>query len=176
MPASDPRDYHRPTMDILSPFLVLIAVIVLFFLLARGQYRQFGVLQWILRILAALPLVLSAVFLHFLHTNEATAMLPPIFPSSIFPSPRHLVILTGVLEILGAIGLFIPRVRRSAALWIAIMMVMIFIVNIWVAGQTYLGVQMPTIPVRCAMQVVYVWIVLLAGYGIPKLRNRSNPA
>jgi len=158
-------------MDFLTPFLVLIAAVILFFVLARGRYRQFGGLQFALRILAALPLVLSAVFLHFLHTNEATAMLPPIFPS-----PGLLVIITGVLEILGAIGLFIPRARRSAALWIAIMMVMIFIVNIWVADQTYLGQQMPTVPVRCAMQVIYIWIVLLAGYGLPRLFNRTKPA
>jgi uncharacterized membrane protein len=155
-------------MDFLVPLLVLIAAIVLFFLLARGRYQQFGVPQIILRILAALPLLISAVFIHFLHTNEATAMLPPIFPS-----PALMVILTGVLEILGAIGLFIPRVRRSAALWVAIMMVMIFIANIWVAGQTFFGQQMPTVPVRCAMQVVYIWIVLLAGYGLPKLTDRS---
>jgi uncharacterized membrane protein len=149
-------------MDYFVPLAILIIALVLFFVAARGRYTQFGVAQWLLRAMAALPLLLSAVVLHFLRTNEATAMLPPVFPATGF-----LVVFTGVLEILGAIGLFVPRVRRSAALWIAIMMVMVFPVNIWVAGQTFAGLQMPSVPVRLAMQVIYIWIVLLAGYGLP---------
>jgi uncharacterized membrane protein len=145
-----------------APFListiVLIAAILIFFGLARGRYAQFGVAQTILRIIVALPLVLSAVLLHFLRTNEATAMLPPIFPAG-----RFLVIASGVFEILGAVGLFVPRARRSAALWIAIMMVLIFPVNVAVAGQTFGRLTTPGVPVRLAMQVVYIWMVLLAG-------------
>jgi uncharacterized membrane protein len=159
-------------MDAL-PFLIaiaiLIAAIVLFFVLARGRYIQFGIPQLLLRVLAALPLLLSAVFLHFLRRNEATAMIPPIVPSPIF-----LVLLTGVLEILGAIGLFVPKTRRSAALWIAILMVLVFPANIWVAGQTFGGIRMPEVPVRLTMQVVYIWIVLLAGYGLPSLGKRAT--
>ena len=78
---------------------------------------------------------------------------------------------TGVLEILGAIGLFVPRTRRSAALWIAIMMVVIFPVNIYVAGQSYFGLQMPGVPVSLVMQMIYIWMVLLAGYGLPGRRK-----
>jgi uncharacterized membrane protein len=156
-----------------TPFLVstiiLIASIVAFFILARGRYQTFGDAQIVLRILAALPLTISAVALHFMRTNEATAMLPPISQA-----PGFLVIGSGVLEILGAIGLFVPKVRRSAALWIAIMMVMIFPVNIWVAGQTYAGLQMPSVPVRLTMQVIYIWMVLLAGYGLPGIGNQTS--
>jgi uncharacterized membrane protein len=156
-------------MIYLYPFLVLIAAILLFFALARGQYANLGPLEWPLRIFAALPLLLSAVVVHFFKTNEATAMIPPVFPDTEF-----LVLGTGVLEILGAIGLFVRPTRRPAALCIAILMVAVFPANIWVAGQTYGGLQMPSVPVRLAMQVVYVWIVLLAGYGLPRLRNRSG--
>jgi uncharacterized membrane protein len=152
-----------------TPFLislaVLIAAIVVFFALARGRYTQFGIVQVLLRILVALPLLFSAVVLHFLKQNEATAMIPPVVPSPIF-----IVLLTGVLEIAGAIGLFIPRLRRSAALWIAILMVAVFPANIWVAGQTFGGLQMPSVPVRLTMQVIYIWMVLLAGYGLPGRR------
>jgi uncharacterized membrane protein len=152
-----------------APFLislaVLIGVIILFFAVARGRYTQFGIAQMLLRIVVALPLLLSAVVLHYLKRNEATAMIPPVVPSPIF-----LVLLTGVLEIAGAIGLFVPRLRRSAALWIAILMVAVFPANIWVAGQTYAGLQMPSVPVRLSMQVIYIWMVLLAGYGLPGRR------
>jgi len=159
-------------IDYLGSLFVLIAVVVLFFALGRGIYIQFGGPQIALRVLVALPLLISAIALHFMRTNEATAMLPPIFPAGIFPSPAFLVIATGVLEILGAIGLFVPKIRRNAALWIAIMMVMIFPVNIAIAGQTFAGMQMPTVPVRLTMQVIYIWMVLLAGYGLPSLGNR----
>jgi uncharacterized membrane protein len=152
-----------------APFLislaVLIGVIILFFAVARGRYTQFGIAQMLLRIVVALPLLLSAVVLHYLKRNEATAMIPPVVPS-----PNFLVLLTGVLEIAGAIGLFVPRLRRSAALWIAILMVAVFPANIWVAGQTYAGLQMPSVPVRLSMQVIYIWMVLLAGYGLPGRR------
>lgn len=153
----------------LIPIAILLVAVVLFFLAARGRYAQFGVAQWLLRVVAALPLLMSAIVLHFLRTNEATAMLPPVFPA-----PGSLVVFTGVLEILGATGLFVPKVRRSAALWIAIMMVMVFPVNIWVAGQTFVGMQMPSVPVRLTIQVVYIWIVLLAGYGLPGFGKRAE--
>ncbi len=157
-------------IDYLGSLLILIAAVVLFFALGRGRYTQLGGAQVALRVIVALPLVISAVALHFMRTNEATAMLPPIFSS-----PGFWVIGTGVLEILGAIGLFVPKVRSSSALWIAIMMIMIFPVNVWVAGQTYAGLQMPSVPVRLTMQVIYIWMVLLAGYGLPgKRATRSG--
>jgi uncharacterized membrane protein len=149
-------------LEYLGSLLVLIAAIVLFFARGRGRYLQFGGVQIALRVLVSLPLLISAIALHFMRSNEATAMLPPVFSN-----PRIAVIGTGVLEIFGAIGLFVPKVRRSAALWIAIMMVLIFPVNVWVAGQTFAGVQMPSVPVRLTMQVIYIWMVLLAGYGSP---------
>lgn len=158
----------------LIAFVILIAAILIFFALARGRYTQFGFAQTALRVVVAMPLLLSAILLHFMRTNEATAMMPPIFPATIFPSPATLVVGTGVLEILGAVGLFVPFSRRSAALWITIMMVMIFPVNIAIAGQTFGGLQMPNVPVRLTMQVVYIWMVLLAGYGFPSVGRRRT--
>ena len=142
--------------------LVLSITIVAFFGLARGRYAQFGGPQVLLRVLVALPLLVSAVLLHFFRTDASASMIPPLFPA------RHLLVLiTGVLEILGAIGLFLPRFRRRAALWIAIMMVAIFPANVYAAGQVISGLQMPGVPVRLAMQVVYILMTLLAGYGLP---------
>jgi uncharacterized membrane protein len=161
-------------IDYLGSLVVLIAAVVLFFALGLGRYIQFGGAQVALQVLVSLPLLISAIALHFMRTNEATAMLPPIFPAGIFPSPAFLVIATGVLEVLGAVGIFVPKVRRSAALWIAIMMVLIFPVNVWVAGQTYAGLQMPSVPVRLTMQVIYIWLVLIAGYGLPSMGKRAE--
>ena len=52
------------------------------------------------------------------------------------------------------------------------MMVLIFPVNILVAGQTFAGLQMPSVPVRLTMQVIYIWMVLIAGYGLPGMGKR----
>jgi uncharacterized membrane protein len=145
---------------------ILIATVLSFFVLTRGRYANFGVAQLVLRIVVALPLLASAIYVHFLHTNEATAMLPPGFRATGF-----LVLITGILEILGAIGLFIPLTRRSAALWIAIMMVLIFPVNINIAGQTFFSFSMPSVPVRLVAQIIYIWMVLLAGYGRPRFKR-----
>ncbi len=148
-------------IDYLGSLAILIAAVVLFFVIGRGRYSQFGG-QVALQVLVSLPLLISAIAIHFMRTSEATSMLPPIFSA-----PRFWVITTGILEIAGAIGLFIPRLRRSAALWTAILMVAVFPANIWVAGQTFAGLQMPSVPVRLTMQVIYIWMVLLAGYGLP---------
>jgi uncharacterized membrane protein len=156
-------------LDYLGSFAVLIVALLLFFALGRGRYIQFGGIQIALRALVSLPLLISAIALHFMRTNEATAMLPPVFLK-----PGIVVIATGVLEIFGAIGLFVPKTRRSAALWIAIMMILIFPVNVWVAGQTYAGLKMPSVPLRLGMQVIYIWLVLLAGYGWPGTSRRGS--
>ena len=90
------------------PILVLACTILAFFGLARGRYALFGVTQILLRILVALPLLASAVLLHFFRTDASASIIPPVFPA------RHLLVLiTGVLEILGAIGLSASRLLIS---------------------------------------------------------------
>jgi uncharacterized membrane protein len=164
----------RESISYLIATAILIVAILAFFVVARNRYAPFGLAQVLLRILAALPLVGSAIYVHFLNANQATAMLPP-GPAGV-PSPLSMVIFSGICELLGAIGLFLPRLRRSAALWIAIMMVFIFPVNVFVAGQIYFGVQMPSVPERLTAQIIYIWIVLLAGYGMPgRGRRKTRP-
>jgi uncharacterized membrane protein len=144
------------------PLLVLVAVIAAFFAIARGSYRSFGLPQLILQVIVALPLLGSGIFLHFFRTAVSASVIPPAFPARTF-----LVIFTGVAEIAGAVGLFVPRFTRAAAFWIAVMMVAVFPANVYGAGQVIDGLRFPSVPVRLAMQVVYILLVLLAGYGIP---------
>jgi uncharacterized membrane protein len=155
-------------MNYVIPILLLILTMVAFFATGRGNYASFGTAQSILRIFVALPLLASAFLLHFLRTSATASMIPPVFPARMF-----LVIITGVLEIAGAIGLFVPRFRRSAAFWIAIMMVAIIPANVYVAGNLVEGIQMPGLVPRTAMQVIYIVLVLIAGYGIPGKRRRG---
>jgi uncharacterized membrane protein len=145
------------------PILLLMITVWAFFSIGRGHYASFGAPQILLRILVALPLLVSGILLHFLRTDASASIIPPGFPA-----PHLLVLLTGVFEIAGAIGLFVPVFRRPAAFWIAVMMIAVFPANVYAAGRVIGGLQMPGVPLRTALQIVYIILVLLAGYGIPR--------
>lgn len=156
-------------MQYAIPILLLVLTIVVFFAIGSGTYASFGIPQLLLRILAALPLLDSGILAHFFRIDATASMIPPVFPIRTF-----LVLFTGVLEIAGAVGLFVPRFHRSAAFCIALMMVAIIPANVYAAGKVMGGLQMPSIPARTAMQVVYIVMVLLAGYGIPRRKQASE--
>jgi len=149
-------------MNYAIPISLLVLTIAAFFALGRRGFASFGAMQSVLRVLAALPLVVSGVLLHFIRMQVTASIIPPAFPTRPF-----LVVVTGLLEIAGAIGLFLPKASRAAAFWIAIMMVAIFPANVYVAGKVVGGIQMPGVAVRTAMQIVYIVGVLLAGFGRP---------
>ncbi len=48
------------------------------------------------------------------------------------------------------------------------MLVAITPANVYAAGKVVGGLPMPSVPVRTAMQIVFIVLVLLAGYGVPK--------
>src|SRR5688572_25441848 len=76
----------------------------------------------------ALRFALAIMFLftgaaHFLPNTrpELIRMVPPVLPF-----PEHLVTLTGILELAGAIGLLIPRFASLAAYCLAALLVAMF--------------------------------------------------
>ena len=50
-------------------------------------------------------------------------------------------------------------------------MIAIFPANVYSANQNVGGLHMPSVPVRLAMQVVYVLLLLIAGWGIPRTKK-----
>ena len=80
-------------------------------------------------------------------------MVPPAFPIA-----GTLVSVTGVLEILGALGLLIPATTRLAAVCLAILLLAMFPANVRAAraGLTIMGRPAPSILVRGAIQVVFL--------------------
>ena len=78
---------------------------------------------------------------------------------------RHrelLVTLTGVLELLGAVGLLVPSAARWAAAGLATMLVAIFPANVRAARErlTIGGHSVPTLGVRAAIQLVFIAALL----------------
>ena len=146
----------------------LMITVALCVLVGRRGLSPFGWMQWALRVLVALPLLASGP-LHFIRTALLATIIPPFFPYR-----PQLVLLTGVLELAGAIGLLWPRFTRPASACLAFLMIAIFPANVYGANQTVGGLHLPSVPVRLAMQVIYLLLLLMAGWGIPRRRESSR--
>ncbi|WP_373476046.1 DoxX family protein [Sphingorhabdus sp.] len=83
------------------------------------------------------------------------------------PFPQHVVLLTGIAEIVGAIGLFIPRFRKAAGVGLALYAVCVWPANfnhalndIMISGTDLgWGYHGP----RLAFQPVFIWLALWVG-------------
>jgi len=86
-------------------------------------------------------------------------MVPPALPR-----PDRLVTFTGVLEILGAIGLFVPITARAACICLVLLLVALFPANIHAArkGLTIDGRRVPSVPVRALIQLVFIATLIAA--------------
>jgi uncharacterized membrane protein len=142
--------------------VVLISTVACYFLWGRKGLFPFGKVQWILRIAVALPLLVSGTA-HFTRT-ALMAMIIPAF----LPYHRQLVLVSGALELAGAVGLLLPVFTRAASASLALLMIAIFPANVYAANKYVGGLHMPSVPVRLAMQVVYILLLLMAGWGVPK--------
>jgi uncharacterized membrane protein len=143
------------------PITALVLTVVAFFVLGRGGFIPFGRWQKVLRVVVALPLFVSGVG-HFVRTEMFASIIPPFFPLREF-----LVILTGVFELAGAVGLLLSRSTRMASACLCILMIAVFPANIYVANQAVGGLHMPSVDVRTVLQALYILLLLASGWGIP---------
>jgi uncharacterized membrane protein len=79
---------------------------------------------WSLYLLAAL--FVGAGLLHLLHPETYLRIMPPALPA-----PRLLVVLSGVAEIAGGLGLLLPATRRWAAWGLLVLLLAVFPANIY---------------------------------------------
>jgi uncharacterized membrane protein len=79
---------------------------------------------WSLYLLAAL--FVGAGLLHFLHPETYLRIMPPALPA-----PRLLVLLSGVAEMAGGLGLLLPATRRWAASGLLALLLAVFPANIY---------------------------------------------
>jgi uncharacterized membrane protein len=148
--------------------VVLISTVACYFLWGRKGLFPFGRLQWILRVMVALPLLVSGTA-HFTRTALMAMIVPPFLP---FHS--QLVLGSGVLELAGAVGLLLPAFTRAASTCLALLMIAVFPANVYAANKYVGGLHMPSVPVRLAMQVVYILLLLMAGWGVPKRTDEGH--
>ncbi len=112
----------------------------------------------IARLVLALMFILLGV-LHFTHINKFVQIVPPFIPF-----PKAMVYISGIFEILGAVGLVTFRYRRLAAFGLVLLLIAVFPANIYMAiNNVQLGgilnnqiLQWARIP----FQSVIIWWVL----------------
>jgi uncharacterized membrane protein len=87
------------------------------------------------------------------------SMVPPVFPRAAL-----IVTVTGVLEILGAIGLVIPLLAPVAGIALAILLLAMYPANVYAARQslTLNGKPVMALLPRTLVQVVYIAAALAA--------------
>ena len=152
----------------MAPLIVLVIVA----LLAR-LIGQLGVAH--LRDWAACTRVGLAVMLCFTaaaHFNSMRPDMVAMVPPSV-PNPEFMVTLTGICEVLGAIGLLVPRTRRIAAVALMVFLVAVLPANIHAAqtGVTLGGAAATPIIPRIVLQVLFIALLWWSGVRPPRSRN-----
>ena len=107
-----------------------------------------------------------ALFLMFLvtasaHWGRGRSDLIRMVPS-VFPAAGTIITITGILEILGAVGLLVPLFARAAAICLAILLIAMFPANMRAARErlTILGRPAMSLAVRGANQLMFVIALL----------------
>lgn len=149
----------------MAPLIVLVVA----GLLARlvGQLGVAALRDW-----AAATRVGLAVMFCFTaaaHFNsmrpDLIAMVPPFVPN-----PGFIVTFTGICEILGAIGLLVPRTRRIAAAALIVFLLAVLPANIHAAqtGVTLRGAPPTPIVPRIALQALFIVLLWWSGIRAPR--------
>lgn len=104
-------------------------------------------------------LFLAIGILHFLKTEAFAHAMPNYLPQKIL-----LVQLSGIIEILGAVGLLISKTRRAAGICIAIFLVCVFPVNLNMAlhPENFHPVPAWALYLRLPIQGVLIWMAMVA--------------
>jgi uncharacterized membrane protein len=112
-----------------------------------------------LRWLAAIFFIAGGIG-HFVRPEFYQQLVPPGFPS-----PKVLVIVSGIAEIAGGLGLLIPRLRRAAGWGLVALLIAVFPANIYmVAHPERFGITPWLLWARLPLQgifIAWVWFVAI---------------
>ncbi len=117
---------------------------------------------------SAIAVGLAAMFVvtgiaHFVNPlrRDMIAIVPPRLPA-----PGLLVTITGVLELLGAVGLLYPPTRVAAAVSLFVLMLVMFPANVHASRMPNPPKSMNTrLPLRTIEEIVFVGAALVVGLG-----------
>ena len=106
---------------------------------------------------AAGALALMFLFTASVHFTGTRRDLVAMVPAA-FPRPELLVSVTGVLEVLGAVGLLVPATRSVAGIGLILLLVAMFPANVAAArkGGPLRGKPPTPLPLRLFLQLVFI--------------------
>jgi uncharacterized membrane protein len=143
------------------PFLVLVTVTLA--LKAAGVAGVHALDAWVpcLRAGLSLMFLLTASAHWGKRRRDLIAMVP-----SAFPYPDLIVTITGILELLGAVGLLLPATAPAAAACLALLLIAIFPANVRAARERLKIGDSPAtaLPLRTVLQVVFIAALVVAGF------------
>jgi uncharacterized membrane protein len=145
----------------MAPFIVLVTSFVVLRLVGLLGLGVLGSWVTCLRVALALMFLLTASAHWGRRRPDLVRMVPPGFPN-----PGLLVTLTGVAEILGAVGLLVPSAAPWAASGLAVLLLGVFPANVHAAKEALSIGGTPATPLvtRTILQLVFLGAVLLAGF------------
>ncbi|MEU7628769.1 hypothetical protein AB0C34_02120 [Nocardia sp. NPDC049220] len=160
---------------------LIVALVTLLVLRAAGALGAGRFAVW--RTCAAYALGVMLIMTgttHFLPEVFADSPAPthadfiPMVPPFV-PLPSLMIYLTGVLELLGAIGLFLARTRRPAGLGLTALLLAMLPANIYIAVAVVSFNGAPATPLwaRIPEQMVYIGVALWAA-GVPRLPRKGS--
>jgi uncharacterized membrane protein len=144
----------------MAPLIVLIAVTVV----ARslGQLGVSALRTWTAATRVGLGIMLC--FTAAAHFNSMRQDLIRMVPPAV-PNAELMVTVTGICEILGAIGLLVPRTRRMAAAALIVFLVAVLPANIHAAqaSMTIGGSDVTPLWPRVGLQLLFIALVWWTG-------------
>ena len=143
------------------PFIVLVIVTLLLRAIGAAGVALLTNWTWCVRGGLAVMFFLTASA----HWGKRRADLVKMVPRA-FRRPDLMVSATGVLEILGAVGLLIPAIAPVAAACLAMLLIALFPANVRAAREhlTIGGRPATALPLRTLLQWVFLVAVLVAGF------------
>jgi len=146
----------------MTPFIVLVGSFLLFRALGAVAVAPLASSIVSLRCGLAVMFLLTASAHFGARRADLVRMVPPRFPR-----PGLLVTLTGVAELLGAVGIALPPTAPWAAGGLALLLLALFPANVHAARArlTIGGVPVTRLAPRAALQVAFLAAVLVAGFG-----------
>jgi len=145
----------------MAPLILLVILVVVFWLAGRAGIAVFQDPSFVLRAALGFMFLFTASAHWGRRRPDLIRMVPPQLPH-----PHLLVTVTGILEILGAIGLFVPRTARAASICLALLLLALFPANIRAARQnlTIGGQHVLSWPIRGAIQLVFIATLIAAAW------------
>lgn len=110
----------------------------------------------IVRVVAAIAMTGVGV-LHFVAPDGFVKIVP-----SFLPAPLVLVVVSGFFEVLGGVGLLVPRVRRAAGIGLVLLYVAVFPANVNMVMHPEITSSIPVwlLWLRLPFQLLFIWTAL----------------